>query len=383
MKRRLFAVILTLCLLMTMLPLSVLSSADIIIVAINDTVPFSISEAAMPFYSSDRLYLPYSVFNNSTLGVVPSYDSSNRTLTLSNQTHKLVFSLDDGVVKKPDGTEDQISAIVRFGIMFVPAEYCTTYFGISLSYLTSQGGYPVVRLKTGDEVYSDSLFIEKAENLIAYRLSQYIPSDGGPVTPPVIDPNTGHPPADDPTLPPDNPIDENPPVEENPGLPPSIIPQYVYAICGTSEVFLDRMDNTSFPACFLLTPEQLSESYDLVRHIVGSGYTLGIDLRGYEDAMDAYRKANDALDEACFFRTALVLCDETQRISLREEGLIAFSPVENAPEVGASLLLLDPGNAIGELFALSKKDVEITYLRETSMIPYPEEAPDNVQPDEI
>ena len=68
MKRRLICIALTLCLLITMLPFSVLSSADIIIVAINDTVPFSISEAAMPFFSADRLYLPYSVFNNPSLG---------------------------------------------------------------------------------------------------------------------------------------------------------------------------------------------------------------------------------------------------------------------------------------------------------------------------
>ena len=38
--------------------------------------------------------------------------------------------------------------------------------------LESQDGYPVLRFTTGSEVYDDSLFIEKAENLIAYRVAQ-------------------------------------------------------------------------------------------------------------------------------------------------------------------------------------------------------------------
>ena len=372
MKKRLIASLLTLLLLVTMLPFSAMSSADIIIVAINDTVPFSISEAAMPFFSSERLYLPYSVFNNAALGVVPSYDSSTRTLTLSNQTKKLSFLLDDGIVKDSEGNESKLPAIIRFGIMFVPAEFSTGYFGISLSYLTSQGGYPLVRLKTGDEVYSDSLFIEKAENLINYRLSQYVPSDGEPVQPPVIDPNPGHPPADDPVLPPDNPIDENPPDIEDPVLPPPPTPQYVYAICGATDAFLDRMDNSSFSACFLLTPDQIAAEPDLVRHIIGCGYSFGMDLRGLEDPMDAYQQTNELLDEICFIRTAMVLCDTAQRETLRDEGLIAFSEVQNPPEIGASLLLLSPENGYADLLRLSIQDVQLSYLRETSVIPYPE-----------
>lgn len=372
MKRRLICIALTLCLLITMLPFSVLSSADIIIVAINDTVPFSISEAAMPFFSADRLYLPYSIFNNASLGVVPSYDSSTRTLTLSNQVRKLSFLLDEGTVKDSEGNESRMPAMIRFGIMFVPAEFCTAYFGINMSYLTSQGGYPVVRLKTGDEVYSDSLFIEKAENLIAYRLSQYVPSDGEPVQPPVIDPNPGHPPADDPVLPPDNPIDENPPDAELPVLPPPPTPEYVYAICGVTESFLDRLDNSSFSACFLMTPELIRLSPDLVRHITGCGYSFGLDLRGCEDPMLVYQQTNDLLDSICSIRTVLVLCDESQREFLRSEDLFAFSEVQNDPQVGASLLLLDAEHAYSELLKLSTQDVELSYLKETSVIPYPE-----------
>ena len=368
MKRRFICMILVFCLILTMLPYSALSSADIIIIAINDTVPFSINEAAMPFYSSDRLYLPYTVFNNATLGVVPSYDSSSRTLTLSNQDGKLSFLLDEGTVKASDGTESRIPAIVRYGIIFVPAEFCTAYFGIHMSYLTSMGGFPVVRLKTGDEVYSDSLFIEKAENLIAYRLSQYVPSDGGPVTPPVIDPTPDTPSVnDDPVLPPDT--------EDQPVVPAPAVPQYVYAICGATASFLDRLDNSSYSACFLFTPEAITESPDLVRHIFGCGYTFGLDLRGYEDPLNAYYEINDILDAEFFFRTALVLCDDAHRENLRKSGIMAFSPVENDPEVGASLLLFTSYDALVELQRLSIENVELSHLKETTELIYPELPP--------
>lgn len=49
--------------------------------------------------------------------------------------------------------------------------------------LESQDGYPVLRFTTGSEVYDDSLFIEKAENLIAYRVAQQSSaSDPGQIT---------------------------------------------------------------------------------------------------------------------------------------------------------------------------------------------------------
>lgn len=368
MKRRILSVILVLCLLITMLPFSVLSAADIIIIAINDTVPFALNEASMPFYSSTQLYIPYTVFNNPTLGVVPSYDSANRTLTLSNQTNKLTFLLDDGIVKDSEGNESRLPVLIRYGIMFVPVEYCAGYFGIYLSYLTSAGGFPVVRLKTGDEVYSDSLFIEKAENMIAYRLSQYVPSDGSPVTPPTGDSQPDNSGANDnPVAPPDR---EDPPVDD-PELPPPVVPQYIYAICGATASLLDSLDNSTLRATFLFPPEQITAEPKLVRHIIGCGYPFGIDLRGVEDAFVSLAQANDVLDSICCSRTALVLCDDSQREALWQEGCFAFSPVEHAPEDGASLLLLSPETAYAQLRELLAQGADLSVLTETSTLSYP------------
>ncbi len=375
MKRRILSLLLAAVLLMGLFSFSA-GAADIIIVAINDTVPFAINEAAMPFYSSGQLYLPYSVFNNAALGVVPSYDSAKRTLTLSDTSSKLTFFLDDGTVVDGAGTESRIPAQIRYGIIFVPADYTMEQFGIGLSYLTSGEGYPVVRLKTGVEVYSDSLFIEKAENLINYRLEQYVPSTDDPVIPPV---NTD-PPVTDPD--PDTGTEPDDPPEDDPILPDPVILNYVYAICGATEELLERMDNTTLRACFLFTEAQIRSTPELARHIIGCGYSFGLDLRGAEDPLNAAGQANEALDAICSTRTALVLCDPEARETLLKAGFFAYSPVEMPPEEGASLLLLEPEDALLTLRELQADKAILSPLQENSVLTYPEETIEQEEPAE-
>ena len=56
--------------------------------------------------------------------------------------------------------------------------------------LESAGGYQILRFTDGSEVYDDSLFVEKAENLIAYRVRQS-QSGSQPQEKPTDRPNNG------------------------------------------------------------------------------------------------------------------------------------------------------------------------------------------------
>ena len=91
---------------------------------------------------------------------------------LFTRARRLIFDLAEETVQDEDGNVSTVSVSYRGGVLYVPLGLCASHFGLSTSMLTSAGGYTVLRFTTGSQVYEDSLFIEKAENLIAYRIAQ-------------------------------------------------------------------------------------------------------------------------------------------------------------------------------------------------------------------
>ena len=148
----------------------------VILLAVNDSIPGTLSADTMPFYSGGTLYVPWTLFNNTALGVTPSYNVLGGTLTLFNINSRIVFDLEAGTSTDSKNTGASWSTITKSGLVFVPASYCASYFGLGISYLTSSGGYSVVRFTTGDQVYDDAYFLEKADSLIETRVAQYFSS---------------------------------------------------------------------------------------------------------------------------------------------------------------------------------------------------------------
>ena len=337
------------------------SAAEIIFIAVNDTIPNALNEAAMPFYQDDQLYIPYTTFNNSALGVVPSYNTQARTLTLSNNENSLIFDIQGGTVTENDSVMFPQPILIRYGILFVPADYTASFFGISVSYLVSKGGYAVVRLKTGEEVYGDSLFIEKAENLISYRIEQYHPAvDPNPPSQPQTDPDSS-----------DNP-DENPDPEpdDNPGT------RYqAMAVMGISDSILNELDRNNVQTPLFLTTLELQANRDLVRRAVCSGYRIGVNVLHSDDPAADTEEFNRILDQILLTKTLLVLCRADQEAYL--EGYFAFA----APEEESRTLLLLDQETLEETLAGLRADWEIPPgLRETTVLyePSPEEEDEEI-----
>ena len=324
-------------------------AADIIFIAVNDTIPSALNEAAMPFYQDGTLYIPYTTFNNSALDVVPSYDTYGKQLTLSNDNHSLVFDIQGSTVTE-DGSIITIRTIlIRYGIPFVPLDYTAGYFGISVSYLTSLAGYEVVRLKTGEEVYGDALFIEKAENLIAYRIEQYHPAvDPGPPPNQQTDPQPG---------------EEQEPVVEPPEEEPAGQTYTALAITGINERLLSGMDQLGFYAAFFLTAADAAENRDLLRHAAGSGQRIGVDVRDSEDPLAEIEAFNDGLELILCTRTLMVLCRADQLPAL--ENYFAYPE----PEDDGELLLLDAEEALTALVLKRAEGRLPGSLRETTPLP--------------
>ena len=115
---------------------------------------------------------PYTAFDASPGGVIPAYNAQAQTFVLFTRQRRLGFDLAEGTVTDQDGNVKTVSTTFRGGILYVPLVYCASFFGLKVALLTSENGYPILRFTTGSEVYDDSLFVEKAESLIRYRIEQ-------------------------------------------------------------------------------------------------------------------------------------------------------------------------------------------------------------------
>ena len=136
------------------------------------TTPFPLTLSIFPTYSGGTLYVPYQVFDSQPCGVTPSYNQARQTYVLLSRTRQMIFDLAAGTVSDESGSVSTANVLYRGGILYLPLTFCASHFGLKTTMLESAGGYQILRFTDGSEVYDDSLFVEKAENLIAYRVRQ-------------------------------------------------------------------------------------------------------------------------------------------------------------------------------------------------------------------
>lgn len=289
MNKRLLSVLLAAALLLLCIS-GVSASSSLWFVAVNDTIPLSYSGDTAPYYSGGNLYIPYTAFNAAPGGVVISNNVDQNTLVLFTRTKRLVYDLNDNSVTDEAGNTDSVTVSYRSGTLFLPAS-AASHFGLSVSLLTSQSGYTILRFSNGSQVYDDDLFVEKAENLISYMVQQA--QEGSASNPP-----SGGEVSDVPQETEDDP-------------PPEVEPATVYlAFSGdaVSKTTLELLEAYSVRAAFFLTAEQFTLQTDLVRSIYAAGHTVGLTVSGPEtDYAAALSNANDAMYSALFCKSIFAL----------------------------------------------------------------------------
>ena len=252
--------------------------SDIIFLALNDTMPYALSSATMPYWSGSVLYVHSATFDITSLNLSASYNAGNMTLLLYSGASKrsLTFYLADGYVQTQAGVTEEITAAMRGDQVFLPLEYCAGFFGIGVSYLTSQHGWPVVRLTTGAQVWEDVLFLEKAEKLITDRSEKYIASLTTPTTPSTPDSNPGSKP-DTPSRPNEPDLPNQP--DDDPAAPdePAVLTVYP-ALVGVeaARAALPVLDEHKLLAAVYLTADEILSNGDLVRQLYGAGHSIGL-----------------------------------------------------------------------------------------------------------
>lgn len=332
----------------------IFAEGELLFVAVNDTIPLTLSE--LPYETSSGIYVPYTVFDASPGGVIPAYNASAQTFVLFTRQRRLVFDLAEGKVEDQDGNVKTVSTTFRNGTLYVPLVYCASFFGLKVSMLTSESGYPVLRFTTGSEVYDDSLFVEKAESLISYRIEQMTTGGG----------ETSAPPAQS------EPVKEpQPEPEPEPEQPPAS----VYLAFTNAETMAQNaalLAQQELRGAFFLTEAEIEADPALVRALYAAGHVLGLCVE--EDCADVpatLQGANEALCRVLNRKSLLALLTESQadgvedfRVITRPQELLSAEYA--AQQTLAPQLLILSDDAQDALATLRAANAELLLLREST-----------------
>ncbi len=336
MKKRIAAAVLFLALLLTCVPFAS-SSANIFFVAYNDTVPLTLSGDDGLLSYKDVLLAPHTVFSVNGVGLTTAYDAEEKTMTIYSRSKRLKFDLEEGLVTDENGMVSSTMCAYRNLVIFLPVELCAKHFDLAYSLVRSRDGYVVLRFTNGSQIYDDDEFIQKAENLIAYRVKHYLEEQGGK-EPEII------PPIDDPGVPDDPP--------EIPSDPDATPPTVYLAITGASsmERSLTLLRQARIPAVFYFTAEEILQQPALVRAVRASDFPIGITVApGEMSVAEKLRAANEALDEVTQSKTLLALLTAEQQA--QAPGYFSVDP-------NAAVLLADVGKAEVPCLMVCRDDLE-------------------------
>ncbi len=349
MKKRICLFLLAAVLLITMVP-SVQAVENLCFVAMNDTIPTTLKNNGIPYYTNSRLFIPFTAFNASPNGVGASYNVEKNTFVLYNAYETLLFDLENDTYSNTAGDEFEVEVAYRSGMLYIPASV-VSHFGLYVTLLFSHDGYPIIRFTNGDQVYDDGMFVAQAESLIVRAAQEYENELAGQTWQPVVKP-------------------EDP--EPEPPEPAAPVDVYLaFRGDAVSAYTLERLEIHRVQAAFFLTEAQILQERDLVRAIYAAGHTIGIAPDPEDpDPENSLLRANDALDSIMFFRSVLALVPVDAEVSnpslhlLREpETMSVVDLIETVKE--PQLYVVDTG-AAGVIASLANAGAAMLKLRETT-----------------
>ena len=260
-KKKILCLLLTACLLAGAMAFPQQAAASsVYFSAVNDT-PLELSAGSMPAYIGGALYVPYTMFNNSILGVYFSYDRTEQKASLLYGGKQIYFDMAAGETFDAEGNSYTATASFYNGKIYLPVSFICSFFGFSYSYINSEGLGAIIRVKDANVVLSDAMYEKAARSVMSDQLNKYL---GG--TAPEVSPS----PSDEP--------EEHTDIRVHLGL----------TGLADAEPVLDSLADYGMRATFFVTGEEIRENADLVRRILCQGHKLGIDLAREERPEEAF-----------------------------------------------------------------------------------------------
>lgn len=302
---------------------------NIYFTAVNDTLK-KLQASTMPYYYNDEYYVPYTIFDDLSLGVFYSDNSEkNHTLALYNRYNTLIFQL---LLEYSYDNNQQYRerAISHNNTLYIPIKFVCERFG--LKYQLIKTPIPVIRVVSDAKLdanefkdkYYDRIISEGRDFL---NLNQS-PSPSVPVT------------------------SVSPPPSKEPTLAPEV---YLTFDCKTPDglkEMIGTLDKHKISATFFLTEDMIGSERDLVLSIIGSGHNIGIyeneslaESQGDSQSIVEYvQRANRLLDSYTHTKTRLFRFrtdspfkdDKSIRETLAESGYAVWDWTLNADSITAS-----------------------------------------------
>lgn len=348
--RKMLSVVLILAVLIS-LCVPAQADGELFFVAVNDTIPLTLT--VFPTWSGGTLYVPYQVFDSQPCGVAPSYNQVKQTYVLLSRNRQMLFDLATGTVSYENGKSSSVTVLYKNGILYLPLNLCASHFGLKTTMLESKDGYQALRFTDGSEVYDDSLFIEKAENLIAYRVQQNKTDAQQPEAP------------SEPATPSTRPPQTTPTPEKTPATV-----YLAFTNSGSMRSSMDALKAYNLKGTFFLTEAELLDDPSLVFELLAAGHTIGLSVEEEEtDIPAALRRANDALAALICQKSLLVLLPAQTQAP--EEYCAFYRPAvpvtaAEAAESESAQLLICADDAANVLYTLRAAEAHILQLLETT-----------------
>ena len=270
-------------------------AVDVCFISVNDTL---LDLSTQPAFVGGTAYIPAHVLEN--FRIYNSYFASDNTSLVFTEGKQLYFDLSNGNTYDVSGRYYSASGVLRNGQAYLPVQFVCSFFGLSWSFIPSDGHGDILRLTNGTQYLSDDIFRSAASTL----MDSYYSAWTGAQTTPAPSPEPSPEPTE--TPPPDRTDTEV--LVSFSGLP--------------SHKILDTLKVRGVQACFLLTAEDVLEAPDLARRIAVDGHRLGV-LCG-EDAQGDYERAAALLYDAARIQPLIVGSDEAPeacRAMAAEAGL--------------------------------------------------------------
>lgn len=197
MKKKLTALLCTAALLLSLLAVPASAGNSLFFLSLNDTLAPQ-SAQTTPIQHGGWVYVPVTAFSSRVTGVnfgiYYGFSESGDNLMFYNLSGKtMTFDLINGTATAVNSDPPVPGTVVRQnGIYYVPAYALCRYFGLTYSFYNTEYG-PLLRMKDGNVILSDSLFISSASSMMRSQYNSYNQSQNSSGTTTPTTPSTPQP----------------------------------------------------------------------------------------------------------------------------------------------------------------------------------------------
>lgn len=313
------AVLLLAVLLLGGLVLSASGSATIYLMSVNNRV-FVMTEENMPVLSGGQLYIPYTMlseqFTGIDLGVSARYSAVRGTLTVTDGVNAAVFDIKKSAAYDIWGSPLQVKGLVRNSMVYIPVQWLCDFFEpLNYSLIDTPYG-TLIRLTNSDDVLSDAMFVDAADDQLRKNWQDY----QNAIATPAVTPTPSLTPTPTPTPPPVVTPDPEP------------IPEVCLALRWGTQIgrAADLLEAEGHRALFLLDSAKLIQQDDLVRRLVARGHQIGLVLYGkdLDECLSQLERGRQLLIDISRSTVLIVSAGELKAEDvqlLREEGCAIWS----------------------------------------------------------